>query len=67
MIICITKENCTLKESLINRSNTLKFNEISTSKNKYDRQTLCKFVAIIYKDVRPPSYTELRPTCTYIV
>ena len=67
MIICITKESCALKESLINRYNTLKFNEIITSKDKYDRQTICKFVVIINKGVCPPSYTELLPTCTYIV
>ena len=50
-----------------NRSNTLKFNAIITSKNKYDLQALCKFVVIIHKGVCPPSYTELLPTCTYIV
>ena len=66
MIIFITKENYP-KGKLRNRSNTLKFNEIITSKNKYDLQTLCKFVVIINKGVCPPSYTELLSTCTYIV
>ena len=51
------------KGKLRNRSNTLKFNEIITSKNKYDLQTLCTFLVIIYKGV----YTELLSTCTYIV
>jgi hypothetical protein len=44
-----------IKEKLRNRPNTLKFMEIMTSKNKYNLQKLCRFVAIINKSVCPPS------------
>jgi hypothetical protein len=36
-----------IQERFRNRPNTLKFKEIMTSKNKYDLQKLCRFVAII--------------------
>ena len=42
-----------IKEKLRNRPNTLKFKEIMTSKNKYDLQKLCRFVAIINKGDSP--------------
>ena len=44
-----------IKKKFRNRPNTLKFKEIMISKNKYDLQKLCRFVAIINKGVCPPS------------
>ena len=48
-----------IKEKLRNGPNTLKFKEIMTSKNKYDLQKLCWFVAIINKGVYPPNQIKL--------